>query len=198
MWFYSFPDADQATASNLYVLDARNDLSDGYLWYNIAARTTGNVIKGNGFSKLRWHDMSTSSPTVAGAGGSMLLGRWYHLYAEASAAFSGSPNIFARYTSAEIMYARVASIVVWSRALTDAEVDTLASGGAKPSDTSALLASYNADDATHTTIPDGANTGNGAASIVGGLALPEGLTASGGLPSCIPNLGTPLPPGLPL
>jgi len=98
---------------------------------------------------------------------------------------------------------------VWSRALSDAEVDDLAGGGIGPSmsDADSLLASFNAENAdmAHSTIKDATGRKREAhfTSFVGNhirrpaaeiedIASLSG-TDKAGLPSCIPILYGPLP-----
>ena len=119
--------------------------------------------------------------------------RWYHMYAEASGTFTGATTVFASgHVGGEDLHARLVSITLWSRGLSDAEVDDLASGGIGPDGCTTpsgrcILASYNAEAASASTISD--TTGaNADASIIGGSSSVAPLHTTATLP-CIPNLG---------
>ena len=147
LWFYPLAQSTQNPGCWDYILDARNALADGYLGYK--HYSLGGVAKGSDWSKVRMHDFSTTPPTSSTwtSGGTTLPHeRWYHLYAEASGPFTGAIAVFARHTAAcggllaaEDLHARLVSVTLWGRALTDSEVDALAGGGLGPSDASSVL-----------------------------------------------------------
>ena len=92
------------------------------------------------------------------------------------------------------MHARLASVAAWGRALTDAEVEDLASGGYGPAATTTdvLLASLNMNDAQGNTIPSAIpGVSDGSIRTSGGgvaYAASYGVLSDPNLPACIPNL----------
>ena len=197
MWFQPLTTQDRYSWD--YVLDARGGLRSG--WLSMVYRR---LYKGSGWTKLRIHDMTFSPPRLSS---SLTLGRWYHLYIEARYSFSSSIKVLCRFTQREDLHANFASVTLWRRSLSDAEVDHLSRGGRWPED-NMMLATYNANDATRNTILGkcaGRVTCNSASITPGSRTtfapLKASTSLSRGIPVCIPDLGqgesSPPPPPLP-
>ena len=76
-----------------YILDARSGLSGGYFSFYRAP----SIKRGSDWIKWVQHDLSTSPPTRSINPTSIKMGRWVHLYFEASKAFSDDLNLLSRY-----------------------------------------------------------------------------------------------------
>jgi hypothetical protein len=76
MWFQPLTEQDDYFSD--YLLDARTGLTDG--WIALRARSSPEpwVRYGNGWRRIRWHDMSTASPIGQSwqSGQTLILGRW--------------------------------------------------------------------------------------------------------------------------
>ena len=181
-----------------YILDARSGCGSG--WFSFLSAPSLSV--GSCWTKWVMHDLASGARSVNP--NPLVLGKWLHLYLEASSSFTDDLRLLARYAPAgggwEDAHAKLVSFSLWDRALTDAEIDTLAAGGAASwvALGASLLASYNADDASLTSGTLGDSSGQQGDGTIystdtGAVALLTSAAMSTSLPSCVPRLTRALP-----
>ena len=174
--FWIFIEPVQGTHRWNYILDARPGLTNGYLAFLSGNYLTGNGILshlriGSSWQKLIVHGAGAHTQTFGGVGEQLevpanssleWVGKWRHMYLEASVPFEGEITVGGRYAwgsscimncssvcggdCRETLDASLLAFSLWGRALNETEVERLAAGEGLISDHSngALLASYSA------------------------------------------------------
>jgi hypothetical protein len=97
-------------AGGTYVLDARNGLTNGYLWYSGIGNT--------------WINMSTNGQNKVATNltDSFTTGSWRFLTYESNAFFTDNVTMFSRFTNDEGMNCTFGEILFYNRVLTNAEI----------------------------------------------------------------------------
>jgi len=153
MWFY--PERTQDAYHFDWILNAEG--SEQPFRFYLAYRN--GILRHAGVGYIVKHDYGVLPPIrqaanpAAGVDFSpttfLPYGHWYHLYVEPEAELRPEQfHVLAKANAREDLHARFAMVSLWNRALTDGEIDDLASGGVGPSlIDGSLLASYSAESA---------------------------------------------------
>jgi hypothetical protein len=119
-----------------YLFDARPGLEQGYF----AFHPYPTIEVGDDWTRLVVHDRGNGtrrSKSGRLSGNQIVGGNWQHIYVEAQRSFTGVVHIFSRFqlsedelgVGMEDLHAKLLSVSMWGRPLTDTEIDDLASGG---------------------------------------------------------------------
>ena len=132
LWIYIQPQSAQDDAYPWkYLLDARTGLGHGWI------STVGNSPQtsvGSNWHRAILHDMDTGARTDISGNGLPGLelpgGKWQHIYLAARSNFVDDVHLLGRFQAStggmEDLAASLVSATLWTRELTDVEVDDLA------------------------------------------------------------------------